>query len=82
MRPRRIAPLYLVATSPKEDCGKTTLIIEVVGRLTPKPYASGSDPTIASIFRTANRDKPTMLFDNIDTLFHRKPEVAGLFLNG
>lgn len=74
--------LYLVATSPKEDCGKTTLIIEVVGRLTPKPYASGSDPTIASIFRTADRDKPTMLFDNVDTLFHRKPEVAGLFLNG
>jgi hypothetical protein len=28
--------VYLVATSPKEDCGKTTLIIEVVGRLTPK----------------------------------------------
>jgi hypothetical protein len=73
---------YLVATSPKEDCGKTTLLIEVVGRLAPKVYASGSDPTVASIFRTADREKPTMLFDNVDTLFQRKPEVTELFLNG
>jgi hypothetical protein len=32
--------VYLVATSPKEDCGKTTLIVDVVGRLVPKPYVS------------------------------------------
>ena len=69
-------------TAPKDDCGKTTLIIEVVGRLAPKAYASGSDPTVASIFRTADRDKPTMLFDNVDTLFQRKPEVTELFLIG
>jgi hypothetical protein len=74
--------LYLFATAPKEDCGKTTLIVEVVGRLVPKPYVSGSDPTIASIFRTADRDNPTMLFDNVDTLFQRKPEVTELFLSG
>jgi Protein of unknown function (DUF3631) len=74
--------VYLVATSPKDDCGKTTLIVEVVGRLVPKPHVSGSDPTAASIFRTADHDKPTMLFDNVDTLFQRKPEVAELFLIG
>ena len=74
--------VYLVATAPKDDCGKTTLIIEVIGRLTPKSFASGSDPTLASIFRTADREKPTMLFDNVDTLFQRKPEVTELFLNG
>ena len=74
--------VYLVATAPQKDCGKTTLIIEVVGRLAPKAYASGSDPTIAGIFRTADREKPTMLFDNVDTLFDRKPEVTELFLNG
>jgi hypothetical protein len=28
--------LYLVATSPKEDCGKTTLVVQIVGRLVPK----------------------------------------------
>jgi hypothetical protein len=48
----------------------------------PKPHVSGSDPTAASIFRTADHDKPTMLFDNVDTLFQRKPEVAELFLIG
>jgi hypothetical protein len=74
--------VYLVATSPKENCGKTTLIIELIGRLVPKPRSSSSDPTIAGIFRTADREKPTMLFDNVDTLFQRKPEVAELFLNG
>jgi hypothetical protein len=74
--------VYLVVTAPKDDCGKTTLIIEVVGRLAPKAYASSSDPTVASIFRTADRDKPTMLFDNVDTLFQRKPEVTELFLIG
>ena len=73
--------VYLVATAPKEDCGKTTLIIEVVGWLMPKPFACSSDPTVASVFRTADREKPTMLFDNVDTLFQRKIEITELFLN-
>jgi hypothetical protein len=74
--------VYLVATAPKDDCGKTTLIIEVVGRLAPKTFACSSDPSLPSIFRTADRDKPSMLFDNVDTLFQRKPEVTELFLIG
>jgi hypothetical protein len=74
--------LYLVATSPKEDCGKTTLVVGVVGRLVPKPYVSGGNPTEASIFRLADREKPTMIFDNVDRLFQRKPEITELFLNG
>lgn len=74
--------LYLVATSPKEDCGKTTLVVQIVGRLVPKPYVSGANPTEASIFRLADREKPTMIFDNVDTLFQRKPEITELFLNG
>ena len=73
---------YLVATSPDLGMGKTTLVVEVIPRLVPKPYISGSDPTIASIFRTADREHPTMVFDNVDTLFQRKPEVTELFLNG
>jgi hypothetical protein len=74
--------VYLVATSPKEDCGKTTLIVDVVAQLVPKPYVSGGNPTEASIFRLADREKPTMIFDNVDTLFQRKPEITELFLNG
>jgi hypothetical protein len=74
--------VYLVATAPKEDCGKTTLVIEVIGGLAPKAYACGSDPTASNIFRTADREKPTMLFDNVDTLFDRRREVTELFLTG
>jgi hypothetical protein len=74
--------LYLVATSPREDCGKTTLAVEVVGRLVHKKYVSGANPTEASIFRLADREKPTQIFDNVDTLFQRKREIAELFLNG
>ena len=32
--------VYLVATSPKEDCGKTTLTVEVIARLVLKAYVS------------------------------------------
>jgi Protein of unknown function (DUF3631) len=74
--------VYLVATSPKEDCGKTTLIVDVVAQLVPKPYVSGGNPTEASIFRLTDREKPTMIFDNVDTLFQGKPEITELFLNG
>jgi hypothetical protein len=74
--------LYLVATSPDMGMGKTTLLVDVLARLVPKPYVCGANPTEASIFRAADRDKPTMLFDNVDTLFRRKPEVTELFLNG
>jgi hypothetical protein len=74
--------VYLGATSPKDDCGKTTLIVETVGRLVPKPWISGADPTVSTIFRTADRLKPTMAFDNVDNLFERKREITDLFLNG
>ncbi len=72
--------VYLVATGPKDDCGKTKLIVEVVGRLVPRPYLSG-DPTAASIFRSIDRDKPTLLIDDADTLFRSKPELAQIFKN-
>jgi hypothetical protein len=74
--------VYLVATSPKDDCGKTTLLVEVLGRLVPKPWISASKPTVSNIFRTADRVKPSMIVDNVDTLFQRNHEVTELFLNG
>lgn len=74
--------LYLVVTSPDIGCGKTTLLVDIIARLVPKPYVCGANPTEASIFRQADREKPTMLFDNVDTLFKRKPEVTELFNNG
>ena len=68
---------YLVAISADADCGKTTLIIEVVGRLTPKPYRVG-EPT-AAIYRLIDHEKPTLLVDDADTLFQRKPDLRQIF---
>jgi hypothetical protein len=42
--------VYLVATSPDISMGKTTLIIEMVGRLTLKARAYGSNPTLPLSF--------------------------------
>jgi hypothetical protein len=72
---------YLVATAPDADCGKTTLIIEVVGRLTPRPFPGG-EPTAATVFRIADAHKPTLLFDDVDTIFARKPDLASIFKIG
>jgi hypothetical protein len=49
---------YLVATSADDSAGKTTLIIETVGRLAPKAYNVG-EPT-AAIFRFIDREKPSL----------------------
>jgi hypothetical protein len=72
---------YLMITAPKEICGKTTLLVDVIRWLVNKPVV-GAAYNAANIYRVADRDKPTMLFDNIDKLFARKPDVADLFLYG
>ena len=68
---------YLVATSAEDSAGKTTLIVEVVGRLAPKAYSVG-EPT-AAIFRFIDREKPTLIVDDADTLFQRKRDLAHIF---
>jgi hypothetical protein len=70
--------VYLVATSAEPDCGKTTLIIELLGRLTPRPF-SAVEPTGPSIFHFVDRTKPTLLVDEADTLFIRKPDLRHIF---
>jgi hypothetical protein len=72
---------YLVATAPDPDCGKTTLVIKVVGRLTPRPFLGG-EPTAAIVFRVADAHKPTLLFDDVDTVFARKPDLTSIFKIG
>jgi hypothetical protein len=69
---------YLVATSADPGEGKSTLILGVVGRLTPRPFPGG-EPSAAIVFRTADEHKPTLLFDNVDTLFQRKPDLTEIF---
>jgi putative DNA primase/helicase len=68
---------YLVATSPEDSAGKTTLIAETVGRLAPKA-ANAGEPT-AAIFRFIDREKPTLIVDDADVLFQRKRDLAHIF---
>jgi hypothetical protein len=68
---------YLVFTSPVPGCGKTESL-NLVGRLTPRSHNFGA--ATAAIFRVIDREKPTLLGDNVDTLFQRKPDLTELFL--
>ena len=70
--------VYLVATSPKEDCGKTTLIVDVVAQLVPKPYR-GAELTGANVYRFVDAAKPTLIVDDADDLFKRKSDLAHIF---
>jgi hypothetical protein len=72
---------YLVATSAEPDSGKSTLVMDVVGRLTPRPFPGG-EPTASTVFRVADQHKPTLLFDDVDTLFQRKVDLASIFKIG
>jgi hypothetical protein len=69
---------YLVATSTKPGCGKTTLL-QLIGKLTPRPYSCGA-ATAASVFRLVDAVRPTLLCDNVDTTFKRKPDLTEIFL--
>ena len=63
----------LVVTSPEPDCGKSTLL-GVLARLTPRPV-SGVELTGPALYRIVDRDHPTLLVDEADDLFHRKPDL-------
>ena len=63
----------LVVTSPEPDCGKSTLL-GVLARLTPRPV-SGVELTGPALYRCVDRDHPTLIIDEADDLFHRKPDL-------
>jgi hypothetical protein len=69
---------YLLITAPDIDSGKTTLGLDVLGKLTPRPFSVG-EPTAAVIYRTADEYRPTFLCDDVDTLFQREPDLASIF---
>jgi Protein of unknown function (DUF3631) len=68
----------LLITAPDIDSGKSTLGLDVVGKLVPRPFSVG-EPTAAVIFRTADEHKPTCICDDVDLLFQRKPDLASIF---
>jgi hypothetical protein len=63
----------LDVTSTDEGQGKTELL-GVLRWLTPKAHF-GSELTGPTLFRTVDADKPTLIMDDCDDLFHRKPDL-------
>ena len=70
----------LILTSPDPDCGKTTTL-GVVGKLTPRPQ-SAVELTGPSLFRLVDALHPTLLIDEADQLFQRKPDLLHIVNTG
>ena len=60
----------LAAISVEPDSGKSTLL-GVLHFLVPKPFVS-VEPTGPSVYRTVDREHPTLIIDEADDLFYRK----------
>src|SRR5262249_27528878 len=59
----------LCISSPEKRCGKTTLL-DVIAHLVNRPLST-VDITGAAIFRTVEKGRPTLLFDEADNMFGR-----------
>jgi putative DNA primase/helicase len=70
----------LAITSPEKRCGKTTLL-NVVGKLVPKPL-SAANITSAALFRTVEACCPTLLIDEADTFLSESEELRGVINSG
>lgn len=75
----RVAPLALI-TAPEKRCGKSTLL-ELIGRLTPKPLTASSI-TPSALFRSIDLWKPTLLIDEVDATLKDNEELRGLINSG
>ena len=64
----------LIVTSAEPDSGKSTLL-GVIGFMVPRPY-SAVELTGANIYHIVDRLHPTLLIDEADQLFRRKPALA------
>jgi hypothetical protein len=53
------------------DSGKSTLL-GVLRFLVPKPFVS-VEPSGPSVYRTVDREHPTLIIDEADDLFYRSP---------
>jgi putative DNA primase/helicase len=66
----------LAAVSVEPDSGKSTLL-GVLRFLVPKPFVS-VEPTGPSVYRTVDRERPTLIIDEADDLFHRKSDLRAI----
>jgi Protein of unknown function (DUF3631) len=63
----------LIVTSAERDSGKTTLL-GVLGFLTPRAYPA-VELTGPNVYHVVDRLHPTLIIDEADKLFHRKPDL-------
>lgn len=77
---------YLAITSSEKRCGKSTLL-DTLGAIVARPKQTGG-MSPAVLYRVIEKDEPTLLFDEIDTVFggkgrdERNEELRGLFNAG
>jgi putative DNA primase/helicase len=74
-----ISPI-LAITSPTKRCGKTTTL-EIISMLVPRAIAA-SNITPASLFRSVEKFKPTLLIDEADTFLGENDELRGIINAG
>jgi len=74
-----ISPI-LAITSPEKRCGKT-LLLDVLGALVPRPLAASSI-TAATLFRTVEKYRPTLLIDEADTFLADHDDLRGVLNSG
>ena len=70
----------LAAISVEPDSGKSTLL-GVLRFLVPKPFVS-VEPTGPSVYRTVDRERPTLIIDEADDLFYRKSDLRAIVNGG
>ena len=70
----------LAATSADPDSGKSTLVA-VIGRATPR-YSLNIEMTGPSLYRYVDAVKPTLVIDEADDLFARKPDLKHIINAG
>ena len=66
----------LAAISVEPDSGKSSLL-GVLRFLAPKPFVS-VEPTGPSVYRTVDREHPTLIIDEADDLFYRKSDLRAI----
>jgi putative DNA primase/helicase len=70
----------LAVESPEKRCGKSTLL-NVIAALVPKALPI-ANITMAALFRTIEKYRPTLLIDEADTFIRKSDELRGLLNSG
>lgn len=71
---------FLFLTSPEKRCGKSTVLILLLGLVKRPMVASNISPS--SIFRVIEACRPTLLIDEADTFFNENEELRGVMNSG